>query len=699
MKNTPQTLAAALEAFFTARDIHLTMGGEPTFVPLQPEAAEWNTAAMGEEKLGYARRFTGELLKQAYPGGLAMQVFGKHYPGEPLPRWNMLTLHPKKGPALWPSPERLLLDDVEGHNEPEAARDLVKALAAELKLSDFALPCAEQGERKTAAWVLPLDHEDGKWISATWPFTTRQPVKLIPGDSPAGLRLPLSELSEDTLKRALTVEARHGALEVFFPPLEWKPFRELAGMIFSIVEKQDLHELVFCGYAPSGCGPTVEKFSLAADPGVLEANLPPCPDWETYQRCLDQMYDTAESTGLRAVKYHLNGSVQATGGGSHLCFGGPDEKRNPFHRDPALLASILRYWQHHPALGYFFTGQYVGTGCQAPRIDESGTHAAYELELACEALESSQPDPEQIDRLLRNLLTDSSGNTHRAEICVDKYHNYAAPNGKTGIIELRAFEVFPTAEMLGLAGLFIRTLIARLVVEPFREPMHRFGPELHDKYFLPAALWADLGAICRDLKKHGFDFKLEWLRPLLDFRFPLRGELDLGKDATLTVRQALEAWPLMAEENIGGPTVRMVDNSTDRLELSLSDKSLLETHALLCNGVEIPWQRIGGQSVCGLRYKCASGWPALHPHVPIQAPLLFQWINRKTRRIAKAAHYYYWNPHGPVYHGRPKDAEEATKRSTERWRILPPTDEKADTREARSFPEMRFTLDLRRHAH
>jgi uncharacterized protein (DUF2126 family) len=702
MKPTPASLAAAVEAFLAGRNIHLTMGGEPTFVPLQPDAPEWNNAAMGEEKLGYARRFTRELLKIAYPGGLAMQVFGKWYPGEPLPRWNMLTLHPRSGHALWPAPERLLLDDTPGHNEPEAARSLAKALAAGLGLSEHLIPAAEQGERKTAAWVLPLDHEEGKkgkWMSDQWPYNSRQPIKLIPGDSPAGLRLPLSELPEKTLKRALTVEVRHGALEVFFPPLEWEPFRELTAIIYAHVDKQDLRELVFCGYAPSGCGPTVEKFSLAADPGVLEANLPPCPDWATYQRCLDQMYATAEAVGLRAIKLHLNGAIQATGGGSHLCFGGPDEARNPFHRDPALLASILRYWQHHPALGYFFTGQYVGTGCQAPRIDESGTHAAYELELACEALEKSRPDPEQIDRLLRNLLTDSSGNTHRAEICVDKFHNYAAPNGKTGIIELRAFEVFPTAEMLGLAGLFIRAIIARLAAEPFTEPMRRFGPELHDKYFLPGVIWDDLKKICRDLKAHGFDFKLEWLRPLLDFRFPVRGELPLGKGGALTVRQALEAWPLMAEENLGGPTVRMVDNSTDRLELALSDKSLLETHLLLCNGVEVPWQPVGGRPVAGLRYKCASGWPALHPHVPIQAPLLFQWAKRRGGKVEAAAFYYYWNPRAPIYEGRPKDLDEARTRSEDRWCVLPEEDIRRKPRPAQVFPEMRFTLDLRRHAH
>lgn len=689
--------AEAVEAFLASREVHMTMGGEPTFVPLQPDTPEWNTAAMGPEKLGYARRFTGKLLDSTYPGGLAMQVFGKWYPGEPLPRWNLLTLYPLDGKPLWPERQRLLLDDVKGRNKPEAAGKLIKRLATKLNFLPNVVPAAEQGSRKTAAWVLPLVIKKRQWQSDRWPFTAHKPVPLIPGDSPAGLRLPLDELPEKNLKRALTVEVRNGTLEIFIPPLDWPHFRELINILAVMARHYKLDDLVFCGYPPSGTGRKVEKFSLAADPGVLEANLPPCNDWTHYERCVANMYAVAEACGLRAIKLHLNGTVQATGGGSHLAFGGPDEAHNPFHQDPALLASILRYWQHHPALSYVFTGQYVGAGCQAPRIDESSPHGAYELELACGALEHEQPSPEEIDSLLRNLLTDSSGNTHRAEICMDKFHNAAAPNGKLGIIELRAFEALPTAEQLSIVGLFVRTIIARLIKVPFSEPMKRFGPALHDKFFLPSVLWEDLGVICRELKQHGFAFEREWLRPMFDFRFPLRGDLDLG-GGTLEVRQAPEAWPLMAEDSRDGPTVRMVDNSTDRLELSLSGKTLLEKHRLLCNGVEIPWHMIGGRPVMAIRYKCASGYPALHPHIPIQSPLYFQWVEKKSGEVTAAAKYFYWNPHGPVYEGRPQTMEEAHLRARERWRRIGSHGKAPEAIVPEATPEFSYTLDLRRYA-
>ncbi|MEM9227740.1 MAG: transglutaminase family protein, partial [Verrucomicrobiota bacterium] len=288
------------------------------------------------------------------------------------------------------------------------------------------------------------------------------------------------------------------------------------------------------------------------------------------------------------------------------------------------------------------------------------------------------------------------GNTHRAEICMDKFHNASAPNGKTGIIELRAFEAMPTAQLLANVGLFIRTVIALLVAKPFREPMKRFGPDLHDTYFLPSALFADLAAVCRELKQAGFAFDPEWLRPVLDFRFPKLGEMKL-EGGSILVRQALEAWPLMAEDSSGGPTVRMVDNSTDRIEVSLSDKALLKTGRLLCNGVEVPFTTIGGKPAAGVRYKCASGYPALHPHIPVQSPLLFQWVDAKGE-VQAAAKYFYWNPHGDVYKGRPKDMAEAKARRKERWRNLPARGSVHSAVKPLRSHELRATLDLRHHA-
>lgn len=432
---------------------------------------------------------------------------------------------------------------------------------------------------------------------------------------------------------------------------------------------------------------------------MLEVNLPPTCTWTEYETILRQCAQAADCIGLKLTKYHLNGSVYGTGGGSHLAFGGPSLEANPFLQEPKRIASILRYWQHHPSLSYLFSGQFVGPGSQAPRVDEGPSHGLYELEVACEGLENSTGSVggEQIDQFFKNLLTDSSGNTHRAELCFDKFHNYAQANGCLGIIELRAFETFPEVSTMSAVALFIRTIFARLMKEPFREELRRWGPQLHDRYFLPTFMWQDLQSICADLKAHGFAFDPTWLESVLNFRCPTVGAMQL-EHGSLDVRQAFESWPLMAEETSQGTnTVRVVDNSTDRLQLTLSDPSLLESGKLLVNGVEVPFESIDGQMICGLRYKCASAYPALHPHVPIQSPLHFEWVSLADDTTLAAARYFYWNPAGPVYPGRPDSAEVARQRRVERW--LDATDlvgRKTPGRKARMAPEYRHTLDLRR---
>jgi uncharacterized protein (DUF2126 family) len=398
------------------------------------------------------------------------------------------------------------------------------------------------------------------------------------------------------------------------------------------------------------------------------------------------------------TKAQLNGAIFGTGGGSHLAFGGPSLERNPFLEDPGRITSMLRYWQRHPALSYLFTGQYVGPGSQAPRVDEGPSHGLYELEVACEGIEQSAQPPggEAIDQFLKNLMTDSSGNTHRAEICFDKFHNYALPNGCLGIVELRAFETFPEAATLSRVTLLIRTILARLFQAPFREPLLRHGPELHDRYFLPAFLWKDFRAICRDLKHHGLHFDPEWLRDAFEFRCPKLGEMDLG-EGSIELRRAFESWPLMAEESQGSAMVRVVDNSSDRIQVTLSDASLLENGTLLANGVEVPFKRVGGQVICGIRYKCASAYPALHPHVPIQSPLALEWVDRASGKTTKAMHYHYWNPSGKPYAGRPESDKAAQQRRLERWH---PADSllgrRPDIQAPKLAPEYRYTLDLRR---
>lgn len=694
MKPEIAALADEVEHRFEAHELAVTMGGEPTYIPLDPVGDEWNQGALGPEKLGYARRVAARLLHRHYPGALVMQVFGKQYPGEPLPRWVVLLLHRERGEPLWRNGEAFLLDDVPGRHDPESSAHIMTEIAQALGFEDVAVPCVEQGSEDCVGWVLPLDYENDAWVSDGWPFSRSDPVTLLPGESPIGLRLPLDQLEDERLRRAMTVEVKRGALHVFFPPLGLDGFMALAKIVERVVASEALEDVVLCGYRPE----TTEgltQLGLAADPGVLEINLPATRTWTDYDTVLSRVTEASAAEGLTTTRLHLNGQIQGTGGGAHLLFGGPSIEDNPFFARPDLLASMLRYWQRHPSLSYLFSGQYVGPGSQAPRADETLSSRLYELETACAGVDTidGHPDRGFLDRLFRNLMTDSGGNTHRAEVCLDKLWNHDSPTGLQGLVELRAFETMPNVEHQSLAALFIRAILAMLTDAPIRSGLRRFDEALHDLYLLPAGLWLDVGQVCDDLQEAGLPFERVWLQPFLRNRFPVLGMLPFA-GGDVVVRQALEPWPLMAEGSRGGATARTVDNSTDRVEISIAGD--LGHHRVAVNGIEVALRKVGGSEIAGVRYKSADGWPALHPHIPVQSPLVVEVID-DDHRVTAAARYHHWKPDGSTYEGAPSDLDEARTRQRARWIQMP--DARGQTRHPREpqyATEAHYTLDLRR---
>ena len=692
-------LAREVETLIDTQELSLTMGGEPTFIPENPEAPEWNQEALGPEKLGYARRLASRMLDELYAGGLVMQVYGKQYPGEPLPRWVVLMLHRDDGVPLWRHPEILLLDDRAGSNRAEDGRRFMEALADELGLGGRGIPCVEEDAREFPhGWALPLDWSDDGWASDDWPFSATDPIVALSGKTPLGLRLPLGELEEDHLRRALTVEVHDGELHIFIPPLDLEAFAPLVEAIERVAVTTKTEGLVICGYRPSSAS-AVTALGLAADPGVLEVNLPPTGSWREYDDILRRVTRAAAQEGLYTLRHHLNGQVQGTGGGAHVLFGGPSLDENPFFQRPDLVASIIRYWQRHPSLSYFFSGQYVGPGSQAPRADETLAGKLYELETACMGIDSLEgpPDRSFFDRLFRNLMTDSGGNTHRAEICVDKLWNFDSPTGLQGLIELRAFATMPEVEQQSLAALFVRAILAMLGTMPCTEPLVRWDAALHDAYMLPTLLLQDLRAICADLAAVGLELDPSWLQPLLEQRFPVLGRLGF-KGGEVLVRQALEPWPLMAEIAEGGTTSRVVDNSTDRIEVFVSNPAALGENRVVVNGVALEMREVDGRLVAGVRYKSASGWPAFHPHIPAQSPLEIEVVDGANRVLA-SSRYFYWNPDAPRYDGPPADGAEARARRIARWR---PSKRRLGTVQIVQTPtyaaENHYTLDLRRQS-
>jgi uncharacterized protein (DUF2126 family) len=435
--------------------------------------------------------------------------------------------------------------------------------------------------------------------------------------------------------------------------------------------------------------------TVTPDPGVVEVNMAPESNVLAFAQQARHVWDAARAAGLSPTRPRFNGDIADSGGGGQISLGGSRPTTSPFLRYPHVLPALIRYINNHPSLSYWFASECVGSASQGPRPDEGTRERFEELGFTLDWIESladrGELSPEQLWQALGPLLVDASGNSHRAELNVEKLWNphiklHGTRHGKMGIVELRAIRMPERPTMLAALAVLLRSIVARLIVSDYRAPLVEWHDDLHDRFALPAALSQDLRLVLGDLDEHGLGVPAELRRELDAFRAP--GITCRLGDASLVIRPALEFWPLVGDvASQERASSRIVDASTMRVELS--SETPLDRIAVA--GKLVRLRALSPSSYAlGVRRRIYEPQPGFHPHLPPTDPLVIEWAHGGR---AQRVELWAWKPGGGPYPNLPTDHTDALVRRQERIAI---TTRNGDiTTDGVWIPKRHFTIDLR----
>jgi uncharacterized protein (DUF2126 family) len=651
-----------------ALGLAIWIGTEPTFTDRFSDAPEWVSAALGNDKAERAERLL--CLLQANMGGLVLRTLGRQYPGEDLPRWSLGLYARRDGEPLWSGPPDPALT-VARDAEPDV-RGLQTALVAGLESLGY---CTRS-----------FTGEDGSLrVLAQSP----ECASVFAEDDP---RLQQPALHGRPLPEAGLVDslAAEGCWLFIIAPTSWQGaempsvglpacdrverFVAWLGAIGAAAREAGLDTILLNGHPPP-VDASVSWTTITPDPAVIEINMAPYPDVSGLLSATRILYAASAELGLAPYRLYYNGSVADSGGGGQMTLGGPSPEASPFFVAPRLLPRLVRYLNRHPALSYLFAHDHIGGSGQAVRADERGRDAFRELALALALLEQGPaPDPDTLWAGLSHLLTDAAGNSHRAELNIEKLWNpYLPGRGKLGLVELRALRMQHTPERAAALAALLRAILAMLATRGFEAPLQDLGDELHDRYALPYYLELDLEQILADLSMAGLALAPALAGVLRRNDLPqIACVQHLGCE--LLVRRAVEFWPLVGDvSRQDQDTSRLVDASTTRIELCLravgEAPEDISDWQIAVGDVHLPLRMEqdarGPAKVFGLRYRSFVPWQGLHPALPAQGPMhLSLWHPDRHEALHLSLHD--WRPDGGAYPGLPGDLAEAAARRAER---------------------------------
>lgn len=650
------------------------IGAEPTFTNRNSESPEWLTDALGASKQDYACRII-EHLRHSHPGSIILRTLGRQYPGEARPRWSLGLYRRRDGHAL---AEGLPADPLKTSFTcaPERMTAFWRALTAALDRDGWAAAGFRIDGEMGLRVVFRRDAQQPVVDPAVEPRLGRAPLhaQAIPPDG------VMDDLADEGLYLVSLGCAPVGPADSLQPCIELPAFADVA-LFRDFVQRvaQAAGEAGLTALVWRGCPPPVDRTvawtTLTPDPAVLEVNEAPASTVTEFLDMSRSVYALVEAEGLAPYRLQYNGTVSDSGGGGQFTLGGPSPALSPFFVAPRLLARLVVYFNHHPALSYWFAPLYIGSFSQSPRADENVRESFSELQVALQQLAAtSDPSPAFIWRSLSPFLVDTSGNAHRSEINIEKLWNPWLPGrGCLGLVEFRAFRMAIDAETAAAIAALLRALAAMLSRRDSGRQLIDWGSRLHDRFALPFHLRRDLDTVFGDLAAAGLGLGTPVTERLYADHWRHLGHAEFA-GCRLDVDQAIEFWPLLGDAATQSGGSRLVDASTTRLQITLrpvaGHAADLDGWQLLAGRYRVPLHQerdaTGALLITGLRYRAFVPWIGLHPGLGAQGPVVLTLLPPAAGQGLRVT-LHDWQPQGKPYAGLPDSLEEARRRLRERF--------------------------------